>query len=151
MRWHLRTNGEQRTRAWDEAARSLGIEPNPRHRPDPAHWLWYAFWGPLPDRFRVWVLYDATCSSWVVRHLARLLTVAVIPVVAVAVFLPAPAGVRLATAFVAGAGALLFSAVWVNEATDYRLERAGWRMGTGPELRRRRSEIARWMATIRKL
>jgi hypothetical protein len=140
-----------RTRAWDEAARSLSIDPAARRRPDPGRWLWYAFWGPLPARFRVWVLYDATCSSWVFRHLARLLTVAVVPVAAVAVFLPAPLGVRLGTAFVAGGGALLFSAVWVNEATEWRLERSGWRPALGIELRQRRAQIARWMATVRKL
>lgn len=97
------------------------------------------------------MLYDATCSAWVFRHVARLVTVAVVPVTAVAVFLPAPLGIRLATAFVAGGGALLFSAVWVNEATEWRLERSGWRPELGVELRQRRAQIARWMSDVRKL
>jgi uncharacterized protein DUF5313 len=140
-----------RTRAWEEAARSLAIEPVPRQRPDPLRWLGYAFWRPLPDRFRLWVLYDATCSTWVIRHLARLVTVAIVPVAAVAIFLPAPAPLRLWTAFIAGAGALVFSAVWVNEATDYRLERAGWRAELAQEVRQRRREIVKWMLRVRKL
>jgi hypothetical protein len=137
--------------AWEEAVRSLGIEPLPRARPNPAQWLWYAFWGPLPDRYRTWVLYDATCATWILRHLARILTIAVPPVVTVVVFLPGPLHLRVLTAFVAGAGAFLFTAVWVNEATEHRLLRAGWPPGTGPEVRERRSVIAEWMLAVRRL
>jgi hypothetical protein len=140
-----------RTRAWEEAVRSLGIAPTPRVRPNPAQWLWYAFWGPLPERYRVWVLYDATCSTWIFRYVARILTIAALPVAAVALFLPAPVHVRLLTACVAGAGAFLFTAVWVNEATEYRLMRAGWRWGTGPQVRERRSVIAQRMGNLRRL
>jgi hypothetical protein len=140
-----------RTRAWEEAVRSSGIDPTPRVRPNPVRWLWYAFWGPLPDRHRIWVLYDATCATWIFRHVARLLTVAVLPVVAVALFLPAAAHVRVLTAFVAGFGAFLFTVVWVNEATDHRLVQAGWRWGTGSAVRERRAVIAQWMGTVRRL
>lgn len=140
-----------RTRAWEEAVRSLGIEPVPRVRPNPAQWLWYVFWGPLPDRCRIWVLYDATCSTWVVRHLVRILTVAVLPVTAVLLFLPGPLHIRVLTAFVAALGAFMFTVVWVNEATESRLIRAGWAPGTGDEVRQRRSAIAEWMARVRKL
>jgi hypothetical protein len=140
-----------RVRAWEEAVRSLDIEPAPRVRPDPLRWLWYALWGPLPDRFRVWVLYDATCATWVLRHFARLLTVAVLPIAAVILFLPGPLSLRVFTAVVAGVGAFLFTAVWVNEATDYRLQRADWPFGTGEEVRKRRSELSEWMARVRKL
>lgn len=97
------------------------------------------------------MLYDATCSTWVARHLARLLTVAVLPVAAVVLFLPGPLHVRVLTAVAAGAGAFLFTAAWVNEATDHRLVRAGWQAGIGPELRRRRSELADWMIAVRRL
>jgi len=140
-----------RASAWEEAARSLNIEPEPRTRPDPFRWLWYAFWGRLQERHRTWVLYDATCSTWVFRHACRLLTIAALPIAALVLFLPGPAHVRVLTAVVAGLGGLLFAAVWVNEATEHRLVRAGWRAGTGPELRKRRSQIASWMATIRRL
>src|SRR4051794_33327906 len=138
-----------RTQAWEEAVRSLGIEPTPRVRPNPVQWLWYAFWGPLSERHRIWVLYDATCSTWIVRHVLRLLAVAALPITAVALFLPAPAHVRVLTAFVAGAGALLFTVVWINEATDHRLVQAGWRFGIGPDVRARRATIARWLITVR--
>jgi hypothetical protein len=142
---------KMRTEAWEEAVRSLGIEPAPRGRPNAIQWIWYAFWGPLPERYRTWVLYDATCSTWVFRHLARILTVAVLPVAAVALFLPAPLYLRLLTAFVAGGGAILFTAVWLYESTDYRLSRAGWRWGIGEEVRQRRSMISKWMVNVRRL
>jgi hypothetical protein len=139
------------TRAWEEAVRSLGIEPTPRPRPSPLQWLWYAFWGPLPDRYRLWVLYDATCSTWILRHVARILTIAVVPMAAVVVFLPGPLHLRLLTALVAGAGAFLFTVVWVNEATESRLVRAGWGSGTGEQVRERRSLIREWIGRVRRL
>jgi hypothetical protein len=138
-------------RAWEEAVRSLDIEPTPRVRPDPFHWLLYALWSPLPDRFRLWVLYDATCATWVLRHCARLLSIAALPIAAVIVFLPGPLSLRIFTAIVAGGGAFLFTVVWVNEATEYRLQRAGWPPRTGDEVRKRRSELADWMGRVRKL
>jgi hypothetical protein len=140
-----------RTQAWEQAVRSLDIEPTPRVRPNPVLWIWYAFWGPLPERYRIWVLYDATCSTWLLRHLARLLAVAAVPVAALALFLPGPAHLRVLTALVAGSGALLFTVVWVFEATEERLARAGWRWGIGQEVRERRSAMAEWMASVRKL
>lgn len=40
-------------------------------RPNPVWWLWYAFGGKLPMRYREWVLHDATTRTWLVRHVAR--------------------------------------------------------------------------------
>jgi hypothetical protein len=137
-------------RAWREAAGSLGLEPGPLHRPGPVRWLRYAFWGRLPERQAAWVLFDATCSTWVLRHVARLVTVAAAPVAAVIVFLPGPLSARVLTAVVAGLGGFLFAVVWVNEATEQRLTRAGWRTGLGPELRQRRSDLQDWMARVRR-
>lgn len=121
----------------------MGIEPAPLRRPDPARWVWYAFWGPLPDRYGLWVLYDATCSTWVLRHIVRILTVVAVPVAALAIFLPASVHIRVSTALVAGFFAVLFTAVWINEGLEYRLKRAGWGAGIGTALRERRSEFAR--------
>lgn len=142
---------EARVRAWAEAARSLGLDPSARARPDPLRWLYYAFWGPLPDQFRTWVLYDGTCSTWVLRHVSRLLTVAVLPVVAVIVFVPGPLHLRVLTSLVAFLGGFLFTVVWVNEATDLRLVRAGWPPDIGPELRQRRSDLAEWIGYVGRL
>ncbi|TCO62454.1 DUF5313 family protein [Actinocrispum wychmicini] len=40
-------------------------------RPNPLWWLWYAFGGKLPNRYREWVLHDATAPTWLVRHVLR--------------------------------------------------------------------------------
>ena len=41
-------------------------------RPDPIRWLWYALGGRLGPRYREWVLHDATCRTWRLRHFARI-------------------------------------------------------------------------------
>jgi hypothetical protein len=45
-------------------------------RPGPAWWLWYAFGGRLPDRYRAWVRHDATTRTWLPRHLIRIVVAA---------------------------------------------------------------------------
>src|SRR5690349_21865603 len=52
-------------------------------RPDPFHWILYAFGAGLPERNRAWVLHDVTAPTWFLRHLAR----AVVQLVPVAVLL----------------------------------------------------------------
>jgi len=128
--------------AWEIAAEALGLPTGPRRRPNPLLWLWYALWGPLPEKYAIWVLYDGTCSTWVLRYLARVLTAAALPVTAIAVFLPAAGEIRGWTAFTAGACALLFTVVWINESTEYRLARAGFGWDVGPALRAKRDEMA---------
>lgn len=130
------------TLAWEVAVRDFGLEPGPRIRPDPLRWLWYAAWGRLPDRHRLWVLYDNTCDTWVLRYFARLLVIVIPPAAAIAIFLPGPHGVGVLTAVVCGGLAILLTAVWVNESTEHRLVQAGWRWDTGPAVRERRSVIA---------
>jgi hypothetical protein len=50
-------------------------------RPNPLMWLWYAFGGKLPDRYKEWVLHDATTPTWLVRHVVRRL-VFMLPILA---------------------------------------------------------------------
>ncbi|HEX3648813.1 MAG TPA: DUF5313 family protein, partial [Pseudonocardiaceae bacterium] len=40
-------------------------------RPNPVQWLWYAWGGRLPQRYREWVLHDVTTSTWLFRQMAR--------------------------------------------------------------------------------
>lgn len=134
--------GARSTEAWEIAVESLDLAAGPRIRPSPWRWFWYAYWVPLPARHQVWVLYDSTCSTWVLRHFARILVAAAPPVLAIVLFLPAPPGLRALTALVAGSCAVLFTATWINEATEYRLVRAGYDWGVGPAVRARRDEFA---------
>lgn len=129
-------------KAWEIAAESFGLAVAPRVRPNPLLWIWYAYWGPLPRRYAIWVLFDATSSSWVARYFARILVAAALPVAAIAIFLPAEPQIRASTAFVAGTCAVLFTAPWINESTDRRLVQAGYDWDVGPALRAKRDEIA---------
>jgi hypothetical protein len=128
-------------RAWEEAVRSVGIEPGRRVRPSVLRWVWYALWGPLPDEHRTWVLYDTTCSTWVLRHILRVVAIVAIPVTAIAFWLPTNAGIRGLTAAVTGLCAVLLVVMWVNEGTEHRLVQAGYPWGIGPQIRERRSHL----------
>ncbi len=127
---------------WEIAAESLGLATSPRVRPNPVLWCWFAYWGPLPQRYSIWVLYDVTSSLWVVRHLARIVAAALPPVVAVAVLFPGPLHLRVLTALVAGGCAVLFTATWINESTEHRLIQAGYDWGVGTALRSKRHEVS---------
>lgn len=122
------------------------MSASPRPRPNPAWWLLYAVWVPLPQRYREWVLFDTTCRTWVLRHLARTLVIAVPPIAAIVLFLPGSAGLRGLTAFVAGACAVMFVTLYINEATEHRLLQAGYPWGTGERMRAERSETAEFNA-----
>ena len=47
------------------------IEGEVVRRPDPPHWVWYALGGRLPQRYKGWVLSDATRRHWMLRHEAN--------------------------------------------------------------------------------
>lgn len=127
--------------AWEIAVESLDLPSEPLVRPNPALWLWYVFWGPLPQRYSLWVLHDVTCLSWVARHISRALTAAVLPVTAIIVFLPGALSLRVMTAFIAGFCAVLFATVWINESTEHRLMQAGYNWGLGTAIRAKRNEM----------
>jgi Family of unknown function (DUF5313) len=42
-------------------------------RPNVFQWLWFAFGGRLPMRYREWVLQDAVSRTWLLRFTARAL------------------------------------------------------------------------------
>jgi hypothetical protein len=125
--------------AWEQALRSEGIVPPKRVRPNPLAWLMYAAWWPIPERHRGWVLYDTTCGTWVLRHLARLLALIAVPMLALAIWLPADGGIRALTCVTTGLCAILFPTLYVNEATDHRLHQAGWPPALGPRIRETRA------------
>jgi hypothetical protein len=124
----MRTSALQ---AWEQAARTCGVEPPPRHRPNPALWLKYAAWGRLPDRHRGWVLFDTTTSTWILRHFARMIVLVAPPLTALALWLPTDGSIRALTCLTTGLCAIMFPTLYVNEATDHRLEQAGWPRRSG--------------------
>jgi Flp pilus assembly protein TadB len=122
-------------------------------RPGPIRWLWYAFGGRLPSEYRGWVLHDLTCLGWPLRHLIRLFTqLAPIAIVLVAV-LPGPLWVRVMAVVGGSVVGLLYSFVFLYEATERRATKAGYPHGTlqlvreerraGRELKRAADEFER--------
>jgi hypothetical protein len=108
-------------------------------RPGLLRWLGYAVTGRLPDRYADWVLHDATCSTWVLRHLARVLVTIAVPLAVLVLVLPTGAGLRALTAFVTGACVVLLTAILSNDMVERRLHRAGYDWGTGETVRSRRA------------
>ncbi|MEV4646631.1 DUF5313 family protein [Saccharopolyspora sp. NPDC049357] len=114
-------------------------------RPGPARWVAYQYGGRLPERYRDWVLHDATCRTWVLRVLIRgLLQVAPIGVV-----LFVGLGV-LGGAWPIAAGAVLLGVLVVArivltssvDSVDSRLTRYGFPPGHGSAVRGRRDAEA---------
>ena len=107
-------------------------------RPGPARWLLYALGRGLPPRNREWVLYDVTCRSWPLRHLVRLL-VQLVPVgVLLIVLLPVPLWIRVLGVVVGSSIGLLYSFVFLYEATEQRASKAGYPHGTAARVREER-------------
>lgn len=96
-------------------------------------WVWYAFGGKLPDRFAEWVFYDATCDTWILRHLSRALTQ--ISPVCVVLFLPGPLSIRVASIVLGVLAGLFYSICYVGESAEHRLIKHGHPPGIGRETR----------------
>jgi hypothetical protein len=125
-------------------------------RPAPHRWLWYAVGGRLPERNSAWVLHDTTTGTWWLRHILRMLTQLALPIGLVMALLPAPWGLRLATA---GGGiflALIYSLAYMPEMTENRVVKAGYPVGTAARrrehasLQRERRESERRRAAAAK-
>ncbi len=107
-------------------------------RPDPFHWIAYAFGAGLPARNREWVLHDVTAPTWWLRHLGRA-TVQLLPLLVVLyLVVPGPPWVRLMGAL---AGALIgyfYSVAYMNESAETRVRKAGYPVGTAAATREAR-------------
>lgn len=126
------------------------MNDEPRQRPGPLRWLWYAFGGSLPSRHAAWVLHDTTSRTWLLRHVLRSVVVLAVPVAALAIFLPASAGVRLLIALTAGACGLVFQMVHTIETTERRAIAAGFPPGTAEATRHQRAIQAQRAANERR-
>jgi hypothetical protein len=106
-----------------------------RKRPDPLHWLLYAFGRKLPPRYRTWVLHDLTTRTWAVRQMIRSL-VQVLPFAAVlALVLPGEPWVRITAVCGGIAVGMIYALAFLPETTEARATRAGYPRGYIVELR----------------
>jgi hypothetical protein len=112
-------------------------------RPNPLQWLHYSFGGRLPDRYRDWVLHDATTRTWLWRFVARVLVQTapwlVIGFVLLVLLTPLPAGLVVGALSIGLATTFYFTVSSADELTEARLVKQGFEPGTGKRLRRERS------------
>jgi hypothetical protein len=111
-------------------------------RPTPLQWLRYVYVGSVPTKNHAWVLYDATCRTWLLRHVARFLVVVGPILIAVMIFLPAPVSLRVMACLAAGLPMLLFYMAYTADALEARVEKAGYPNGTASRLRQQRASDA---------
>ena len=108
-------------------------------RPGPILWLRYLVTGGLPEQYGEWVLHDATCRTWWLRHVARFLIQMTPLAVAAALIIPAPLPIRVGVAVVGVVGTAFFALGFVAEGAERRVEKAGYRYGLAAELREQRA------------
>jgi len=110
-------------------------------RPNPLQWLWYAYGGRLPAHLQEWVLHDATCRTWALRHFSRAL--AQWAPTCLLVLLPGPLSLRLSLPLLVLIGALYASASFIDETTEHRVAKHGYPLGMAREMRLARRELGR--------
>jgi hypothetical protein len=117
------------------------------HRPNPLQWLRYAYGGQLPERYREWVLYDATCRTWLLRYALKVAAEALpwlaAGFVVLTLLMPAPASLVLPALLLALLMSFYFTLTSADELTEARLAKHGYPPGTGKAVRRRRSKASR--------
>jgi hypothetical protein len=104
-------------------------------RPDPFHWVLYAFGAKLPARNREWVLHDVTTRTWQLRHIARA-TVQLAPVAIVLyLFIPGEPWVRVMAVVGGALIGYFYSVTYMYESTEHRAMKAGYPQGYAANVR----------------
>ncbi|WP_231974026.1 DUF5313 family protein [Pseudonocardia sp. HH130630-07] len=107
-------------------------------RPNPFRWIAYAYGAGLPERHGRWVLHDVTCRTWWLRHLARTVT-QLLPLLALLfLIVPGPSWVRLGAVASGAVIGLFYGMVYVVEACETRVMKAGYPVGAAAATREAR-------------
>ncbi len=110
-------------------------------------WVRYAYGARLPERYRGWVLHDATDRGWLVRFALRVAAQALPWLAAVFVvltlFTPLPVGWVLGALAMALGLSLFFTLTSADELTEARLVKHGFEPGTGRKSRRDK-HVSQW-------
>lgn len=104
-------------------------------RPGPLRWLWYAFGGGLPARYRAWVLHDASCDTWMLRHFIRAFVQMSLVAVPVVILVPGPLWIRLAAILLGWMVGLQYAMYFVDGSVERRVRRAGYPPGAAQAAR----------------
>jgi hypothetical protein len=111
-------------------------------RPNVFQWLWFAFGGRLPTRYREWVLRDAVSRTWLLRFTARALVRIAPLVVATLVVLwlvDAALGLGVASVALGLIVGIYYAMSYAPERTDLQLAAYGYPPGTADRIRRERA------------
>lgn len=127
-------------------------------RPNPLLWVYYAFGGRLPDRYREWVLADATSRIWLLRAVLRGFT-QITPFAAVFVVLIVVFAhnwwMAIGVVILGILGMLPYSLAYAGQSVNSRLVAYGYPPNYATNLRKERykaehaDEEARYRATWR--
>ena len=118
-------------------------------RPGPLRWVWYAFGGGLPARYREWVLYDATCPSWAWRHFARAFAQMSLAAVPIMLIVPGPLWIRLVGILLSWLVAAQYALYNMHISVEHRVHKAGYPRGAAQAGRDEAHAEARAAAAIR--
>jgi hypothetical protein len=101
----------------------------PRPRPGPLLWIWYAFGGKLPSRYREWVLYDVTSRTRWLRQAAR--GIVQLTPLAVVIFLVLGWNWITWTSVLCGILlGLIYNTAYLDLSAEHRLRKHGYPPGT---------------------
>lgn len=110
-------------------------------------WVRYAYGARLPDRYRDWVLRNATERGWLLRFgllvLAQTLPWLAAVFLVLTLFTPLPAGWVLGALAMALGLSLYFTLTSADELTEARLVKHGFAPGTG-KARRKDGHVSSW-------
>jgi hypothetical protein len=118
-------------------------------RPDPIRWLWYALGGRLGPRYREWVLHDATCRTWRLRHFARIGVQLLIVTPLILLLVPGPLWVRLLSVLLGWLVALRYGLFIMEGSVEHRVVKAGYPAGEAQRVRERATAAERAAAARR--
>ena len=107
-------------------------------RPDPFHWLLYAFGAGLPERNRAWVLHDVTTRTWFLRHLARAVVQIVPFAVLLYLLLPMDPTIKLGAIGMGAVMGLIYAGAFSWGSAAHRAVKAGYPEGLVEEMRSHR-------------
>lgn len=111
-------------------------------RPNVFQWLWFAFGGRLPARYREWVLQDATSRVWLLRFGARSMvrmTPLVLGALIVLWLVDAQPGLAVASVLLGLIVGVYYSMSYALERTDQQLATYGYPHGTAEQVRHERA------------
>lgn len=101
----------------------------PPRRPSPLRWFWYALGGGLPLEYREWVLHDASCDSWVLRHFVRAFIQIAVVAAPIVLLAPGPGWVRLSALLLGVLVGLQYALWFVDGSVERRVRKAGYPPG----------------------